>query len=182
VAQNAMDQPLGAFQALIVDDNRQMRFLLRSLLAAGGMHRVAEAEHAEEALRLMRKRTFDLLLVDWCMSPVNGIDFVREIRTSPDSPNPYVAIIMVSAHSEMFRVEAARDAGVNAFLVKPVSTRMLFERVQFALTDRRPFARSTDFFGPDRRFAEPDAAYAGPLRRAADRAGADEFCIDDAAA
>ena len=177
-----MDHTLGTVQALVVDDNKQMRFLLRSLLGAGGLHRVAEAQDADEAMKVMRRVAVDLILVDWCMAPIDGIAFTKQVRMAPDSPNPYAAIIMVSAYSEKFRVQEARDAGVNAFLVKPVSTRLLFERVQFALNDRRPFARSDTYFGPDRRFAAPDSNFLGPWRRAGDAGNVEFFSIDDCAA
>lgn len=159
---------LEKIQALVVDDNHQVRFLVRSLLRAAGVTRVQEAECAQEALVFMRHATVDLVLADWCMRPVDGIAFTREIRTSPDSPNPYAAIVMISAHSEHSRVKSARDAGVNSFLVKPISARSLFEHASAALNDVRPFVRSGDYFGPDRRRGGPDAAYAGPMRRATD--------------
>ncbi|MBI1251881.1 MAG: response regulator [Alphaproteobacteria bacterium] len=173
-----MEQGVASFQALIVDDNRQMRFLLRSLLSAGGLYRVSEAESAEEALAMMRRTPVDVVLVDWCMRPTDGIAFTRMVRSDPVSPNPYIPIIMVTAHSEKIRVQEARDAGVNTFLVKPVSTRMLFERVQFALNDMRRFVKSPTYFGPDRRFVKDDAAYRGPLRRASDRDQQEDVCLD----
>lgn len=168
---------LANIQALVVDDNHQMRFLVRSLLRAGGVLRVAEADCAEEALAFMQRATVDLLLIDWCMRPIDGISFTRTVRMDGASPNPYVAIVMISAHSEKSRVEAARDAGVNSFLVKPISTRSLFEHVSAALSDVRPFVRSTGYFGPDRRHGVSES-YSGPFRRAADRNEREEFLLD----
>lgn len=164
-------------QALVVDDNHQMRFLVRSLLRAAGIMRVQEAPSAAEALAFMRRANVDLVLADWCMRPVDGVAFTRAIRTEPDSPNPYVAVVMISAHSEQSRVKAARDAGVNSFLVKPISTRSLFEHVSAALGDVRPFVRSSDYFGPDRRRAS-GLVYSGPLRRASDVGAREEFVVD----
>ncbi|MGE0046719.1 MAG: response regulator [Hyphomonadaceae bacterium] len=172
-------QPLASIQTLVVDDNRQMRFLVRSMLRAAGFLRVAEAESADDALSLMRRISVDLIIADWCMRPVDGIEFTRMVRMNPASPNPYVAIVMISAHSERSRVAAARDAGVNSFLVKPISTRSLFDHVSAALSDARPFVRSEDYFGPDRRRAQIES-YCGPFRRASDREGHDEFILDAA--
>jgi DNA-binding response OmpR family regulator len=98
------------------------------------------------------------------------------LRRDADSPNPYAPVLMLTAHTEASRVEAARDAGVTGFVKKPISARLLFERITSALTDTRMFVRSADFFGPDRRHGQ-DPNYAGPLRRASDRV--DTVDVDD---
>lgn len=163
-------------QVLVVDDNRQMRLLMRTLLRAAGVYRVAEAEGAVEAFDLMNKLNPDIVLVDWLMQPVDGIAFTRMVRLSEESPNPYVPILMLTAHTEASRVAAARDAGVTGFLKKPISARILFERMSAALLDARLFVRAGDYFGPDRRHGvAPD--YAGPRRRASDTE--DTFVLED---
>lgn len=167
---------------LVVDDNRQMRFLLRCLLRAGGVHDVSEADNAEHAFDLMRTRTVDLVIVDWMMRPTDGLAFTRMLRWDRHSPNPYVPILMLTAHTEASRVAAARDAGVSGFVKKPISARVLFERINFALTDMRMIIRSQDFIGPDRRHGHL-ADYAGPFRRESDgsgRAPLDTIDVDDA--
>jgi DNA-binding response OmpR family regulator len=167
---------------LVVDDNRQMRFLLRCLLRAGGVHDVTEADSAEAAFESMRTRPVDLVIVDWLMRPTHGLSFPRAVRWDHASPNPSVPILMLTAHTEPSRVAAARDAGVSGFIKKPISARVLFERVSFVLTDARMIIRSDDFIGPDRRhFQAPD--YAGPFRRDADgkvSASLDTIDLDDA--
>lgn len=165
-------------QVLIVDDNRQMRFLMRSLLRAAGVYRVAEAEGAVEAFDLMNKLTPDLVLVDWLMKPVDGIAFTRMVRRSEDSPNPYAPILMMTAHTEISRVAAARDAGVTGFLKKPISARVLFERMSAALLDPRMFVRAGDYFGPDRRHGV-SPSYAGPFRRESDAPVDNTYDLDD---
>jgi DNA-binding response OmpR family regulator len=87
-------------------------------------------------------------------------------------------ILMLTAHTEASRVAAARDAGVSGFIKKPISARLLFDRVANALTDTRAFVRAADFFGPDRRRGETPG-YAGPWRRESDTAAAyDTFDLD----
>jgi DNA-binding response OmpR family regulator len=166
---------------LIVDDNRQMRFLLRCLLRAGGIQDVTEAETAEDAFEIMSGRPVDLVIVDWMMQPTDGLAFTRMIRWGAESPNPYVPLLMLTAHTEISRVAAARDAGVSGFVTKPISARVLFERVTNALTDKRMFIRTPSFMGPDRRHGQL-ANYAGPFRREADGAVAklDTVDLDDA--
>ncbi|MES1199694.1 MAG: response regulator [Pseudomonadota bacterium] len=159
---------VGDIQVLIVDDNRQMRFLMRSLLRAAGVYRVAEAEGALEAFDLMNRFPVDIVLADWMMRPVDGIAFTRMVRLAEDSPNPYVPVLMMTAHTEKSRVRAARDAGVSGFIKKPISARLLFERMSASLLDTRVFVRTPSYFGPDRRHPNIGREYAGPLRRSTD--------------
>jgi two-component system chemotaxis response regulator CheY len=161
---------LNEVHVLVVDDNRQMRVLVRCLLRAGGLTQISEAETAAAAFQIMRERQVDLAIVDWMMRPVDGLAFTRTVRRDGASPNPYMPILMLTAHTEASRVAAARDAGVTGFIRKPISAKLLFDRVAGALTDRRMFIRTDDFFGPDRRHAAVPG-YAGPFRRESDRAG-----------
>ncbi len=169
---------LNDVHVLVVDDSRQMRLLLRSLLRAGGLTKLSEAESAEAALAVLRRRRVDLIIVDWMMQGVDGLAFTRKLRWDNDSPNPYMPILMLTAHTEASRVAAARDAGVTGFIKKPISARLLFDRVAGALSDTRIYVRTDDFFGPDRRRGtSPD--YAGPFRRAADQGAVDTVDLDD---
>lgn len=167
---------------LVVDDNRQMRFLLRCLLRAGGVHDVTEAANATEAFEILSGRPVDLVIVDWMMQPMDGLAFTRLMRWSPESANPYVPLLMLTAHTETSRVTAARDAGVSGFIKKPISARVLFDRITSSLTDTRMFIRTPTFMGPDRRHAQ-FAHYAGPFRRESDGAQSgvlDTVDLDDA--
>lgn len=172
---------LSDVHVLVVDDSDQMRLLVRSLLRAGGLTNASEAETAGQALEIMRVRPVDLVIIDWMMQPTDGLTFTRMMRRDSTSPNPYVPILMLTAHTEASRVAAARDAGVTGFIKKPISTRLLFDRVASALTDARLFVRSDEFCGPDRRRAAlPN--YAGPFRREGDAAPKEETIeLDDVA-
>lgn len=151
-------------KALVVEDNHHMRALLRSLLNALGMRNVFEATNGEDGLLLVRERKPDLVLTDLSMKPVDGIEFTREIRTSPHNPNPYVPIVMVTGHAERHRVEAARDAGVTEFLAKPITAQNLYLRLAEIVERPRAFVRAENYFGPDRRRRRLDD-YGGPWRR-----------------
>jgi two-component system, chemotaxis family, chemotaxis protein CheY len=159
---------LSDIHVLVVDDNTQMRLLVRCLLRAGGITKVTEAKTGRQALDIMRPGTIDLIIVDWKMAPLDGLAFTNMVRRSPESPNPFVPILMLTAHTEASRVTAARDAGVSGFIKKPISARLLFERISNVLTDTRSFVRCETFVGPDRRRSQA-ADYAGPFRRESDR-------------
>src|ERR1700761_7580061 len=87
------------------------------------------------------------------------------LRNSPDSKNPYLPIVMMTGHSEKSRVVEARDAGVTEFVAKPLTAKSVLERLQAVIYRPRPFVRTANYFGPDRRRRE-DPAYGGPWRRA----------------
>lgn len=164
-------------QSLIVDDNRQMRLLVRSLLRALGMPRVYEAGDATEGFEVLRSVPIDLVITDLAMTPLDGIELTQMLRRAADSPNPYVTIIMLTGHSERAKVAAARDAGVSSFLVKPLSAKKLLDHINACMSDPRPFVRSTTYFGPDRRISA-DPRYVGPRRRANDGVS-DDFDLDN---
>lgn len=152
---------------LLVDDNHHMRVLLTEILRAIGVKHVHEAADGAEALQIMRTHQVDIVMTDLAMQPLDGIDFVRLLRNSPDSPNQMCPVIMITGHSTSRRVGEARDAGVNEFLAKPVTARGVIERIGEIVEHPRPFVRAGDYFGPERR-RKSEAHYAGPWRRSSD--------------
>ncbi|MGZ6021440.1 MAG: response regulator [Rhizomicrobium sp.] len=160
----------GAFEylkALIVEDNQHMRALLRALMSALGITTVYEATNGDDAFEILRDRKPDMILTDLSMKPINGIEFTLQVRNATSSPNPYIPIIMVTGHTEQHRVEAARDAGVTEFLAKPITAQNLFSRIGEIVDHPRPFVKSMDYFGPDRRRHRAED-YVGPFRRRED--------------
>ncbi|HEX7887306.1 MAG TPA: response regulator [Phenylobacterium sp.] len=152
---------------LLVEDNQYMRVLLAEILRAIGVHFIYEANDGAEGLQMMRDYPIDVVMTDLTMLPLDGIDFVRLLRNSPDSPNQMAPVIMITGHSTLVRVHEARDAGVSEFLAKPLTARGVIQRLHQAIEHPRPFFRSDDYFGPDRR-RRHDPDYGGPRRRAGD--------------
>ncbi len=136
---------------LVVDDNKNMRLVVNQVLRALGIRNVKEADDGAEALKVMKTFPIDIVICDWNMEPLDGLDFTRMIRTASDSPNPFVPIIMLTGHTEMHRVEEARDAGVNEFLAKPISAKSLYDRISVVIGTPRQFIRTPSYTGPDRR-------------------------------
>ena len=153
---------------LLVDDNHYMRVLLAEILRAIGVKEIYEANDGAEGLQMMRDHAIDVVMTDLSMQPLDGIDFVRLLRNSPDSPNQLAPIIMITGHSTYQRVNEAREAGVNEFLAKPLTARGVIERLHQVVDNPRAFVRSDDYFGPDRR-RRADPAYNGPWRRSTDK-------------
>ena len=138
-------------RVLIVDDNRFMRSLIATILHAFQIKNVVEAEDAMSAFQILRSFSADLIVTDLHMPMIDGIEFVRLLRTAQDSKNPHVPIVMLTGFSDVQNVVTARDAGVNAFLAKPVSARSLYSKIVFSIENPQPFIRSKMYVGPDRR-------------------------------
>ena len=152
---------------LLVDDNHYMRVLLAEILRAIGVKEIHEANDGAEGLQMLREHSVDIVMTDLSMQPLDGIDFVRLLRQSPDSPDPICPVIMITGHSTIARVNEARDAGVNEFLVKPLTARGVIERIHQVVENPRTYVRSEDYFGPDRR-RRADPNYKGARRRVTD--------------
>ncbi|MBT7486930.1 MAG: response regulator [Rhodospirillales bacterium] len=161
------DYNLERLNFLVVDDNKHMRNLVKSILGALGVRTIMEAADGADALKELRHCAADIIILDWNMDPLDGLDLTRMIRQPNDSANPFVPIIMLTGHTEMKRVIEARDSGINEFLAKPVSAKRLYERIKSVIEKPRSFIEvkgMTAYFGPDRR-RRPMPGYKGPERR-----------------
>lgn len=159
-----------AFEKLrfvVVDDNTHMRRIVRTLLRAFGSREIYEAEDGASGLEAVEAYSPDILIADIKMPIFDGIELTQMIR-NPDGPkHPFLPIIVLTGYSEKKHVILARDAGATEFLCKPVSASALFRRIQNVIENPRPFVRTRDFFGPDRRrYANPN--YNDEERRVAD--------------
>lgn len=159
---------LSLLNAMVVDDNRYMRFLIKTILHGFGIKSIAEAEDGSDALKILRTTSPDILITDWRMEPLDGIDLVRMIRQDSEFPNPFLPVIMLSGYTEMGKVSQARDAGINEFLAKPVSATALYSRLIRIIEKPRPFVKTKSYIGPDRRRKQNDSV--ATLRRASDGA------------
>ena len=163
---------LQSLHILLVDDNQHMRAITSAILQSAGIRKIREVADGAAALESLRDHATDLAIVDFNMFPLDGVEFTRLVRNSPDSANPYLPIIMMTGHSEKSRVVEARDAGVTEFVVKPITAKAVFDRIQAVIVRPRPFVKTDGYFGPDRRRTQPPG-YKGPYRRATDQARAD---------
>jgi len=156
----------GALSILEVDDNLHMISIIRTLLKGFGCHKIHEVNDTADAFEEFRTSSIDLIILDYAMDPLDGVEFTRLVRTAADSPNPYVPIIMLTAHSERKLVTEARDAGVTEFMCKPICAKDLYLRIVEVVERPRKFIKTAGYFGPDRR-RQNSATYKGPERRKA---------------
>ena len=146
-----MAYQLHNLNVLLVDDDMSMRALIRDVLVAFGVSNIQTANDGTRAFEMLRSFAADIVIVDWVMRPMNGLEFLKQVRNANDTPNPFVPAIMLTAFSDLERVLQCRDAGITEFLAKPITPATLYSRIVSVIEDQRSFIRSEDFFGPDRR-------------------------------
>ncbi|MFT4074553.1 MAG: response regulator [Asticcacaulis sp.] len=161
-----------AISLLIVEDNDASRRLVMELLRAAGFTNLSFARDAEEAIEHLQAQAPDLLLMDWGLPGMSGLELVTLIRQSaltpdPRFPNPAIPVVMLTARQREYDVTSARNAGVNEFVIKPFSTSALLRAIASALVRKRRFVAHESFTGPDRRRRR--VPHTGPQRRAEDR-------------
>ena len=121
-------------KVLIVDDDETMRGILRRLLIRLDIDEVVEAGDGGEALGRLRGERFDLVISDWNMEPMNGIELLRAVRA--DAGLGGIAFVMLTAEDAPENVAAARAAGVSGYLIKPVDAEDLRIGLAAALKPR----------------------------------------------
>ncbi len=113
-------------KVLIVDDSAVMRKVLRDALMKSDITDVGEASDGEEAVRAVMENAYDLVLMDWNMPKLSGIEAVLKIRRRGIS----VPIIMISTESEKSRVLEALKAGANNYIVKPFTPEIIAAKIK----------------------------------------------------
>ena len=118
---------------LIVDDYKTMLRIIRNLLKQLGFENVDEATDGTAALRKIRERPYGLVISDWNMELMTGIELLREVRA--DEKVKGTPFIMVTAESKTENVIAAKQAGVNNYIVKPFNAETLKRKMNAVIGD-----------------------------------------------
>lgn len=160
---------IGNLRFLIVDDQSQIRLLVRTILFSLGCRDILEAEHGGDGLEQINTSKPDIVITDWAMEPISGIQMVKTLRQSDITAVKYMPVIMLTGFSERRRIVSARDAGINEYLLKPVSPKSLFSRIQAIIEQPRRFVKTTSYFGPDRRRGKQK--FNGPDKRGSGEEG-----------
>ena len=118
---------------LIVDDSRFNRKIVRDALGLFGVRRIIEAKDGVEALKVLARDHVDLVLTDYEMPLVTGVDLTRMIRRSKEVRKADVPIIIISGFSEEYRIQEAIAAGIEEYVMKPFAPDKLLCHVVRAL-------------------------------------------------
>jgi two-component system chemotaxis response regulator CheY len=117
-----------SMQILIVDDYKTMLRIIRNLLKQLGFDNVDEATDGSEALQKLREKQYGLVISDWNMEPMTGLQLLREVRK--DVKLKGLPFIMITAESKTDNVVAAKEAGVNNYIVKPFNAATLKTKLE----------------------------------------------------
>lgn len=116
---------------IIVDDYSTMLRILRNLLRQLEFDNVDEATNGSDALQKLREGTFNLIISDWNMQPMTGLELLKEVRA--DAKLKHIPFIMVTAESKTDNVIAAKQAGVSNYIVKPFNAETLKSKMSSVL-------------------------------------------------
>jgi Response regulator containing a CheY-like receiver domain and a GGDEF domain len=136
---------------LVADHSQNMAALVTVMLRSLGRKDIREAYDANKAMAELKRRVFDVLIIDDALDGMDGVAFTRKLRASTDCQNRYVPIIMMSALPDARRIAEARDAGVTEFLRKPFAANHLQARLTSIAANPRGFIEAEQYKGPDRR-------------------------------
>jgi len=117
-----------SMNVLIVDDYKTMLRIIRNLLKQLEFDNVDEATDGAEALAKLRAGNFGLVISDWNMAPMTGLDLLKEVRA--DARLKHLPFIMITAESKTENVVAAKQAGVSNYIVKPFNAETLREKIE----------------------------------------------------
>ena len=116
---------------LVVDDYKTMLRIIRNLLKQLGFNNIDEASDGSVALQKLRDKKYGLVISDWNMEPMSGLQLLKEVRA--DSKLNDVPFIMVTAESKSENVVAAKEAGVTNYIIKPFNAETLKQKLTAVL-------------------------------------------------
>ncbi|HYC04450.1 MAG TPA: response regulator [Azospirillaceae bacterium] len=148
-----------SISVLVADDNRFVRQILVTVLKGLGVGKVLQAESGEEAQAIIDiqaqmgidGKAVDMVFADHLMRPGDGLDLLQWCRAHERDSVRFVPFVMMSGEADVKAVIDARDYGVTEYLAKPMSVTGVASRLLGIIDRPRPFVRTSDYFGPDRR-------------------------------
>lgn len=150
-------------RVLVADQNLFERRVVAQICRGFDIRTVIDVADGAEALALMRSHRFDLVFCDITLRGMSGLDLARHIRADVDVLDRQVPIILLTSQTQYAKIVAARDSGVTEIIAKPVSPKLLQDRIVYVFQQPRPFVEAADYVGPSRR--RRDTAFQGEERR-----------------
>ena len=138
-------------RTIIIDEKGHASSLIRSLLVRLGVQRIAALHSTDDALKLMREETFDVVFCDEYSAPLNPVAFVKAVRRDLTTRDVTIPVVLISAGASRKQIELARDAGLNDIIAKPVSVDTIERKLRQLTCEPQAFVTAKTFLGPDRR-------------------------------
>lgn len=176
-AEAEISDRLSRTSILLADDSNFMLELMTAMLKAFGVGHIQRAVNGKGALQMIRERSFDLVIADWQMEPMDGLTFVKELRTGTRGAAQRLPVIMCTAYSDKDRVLTMRDAGANEVLTKPVSPAAVYDKMVAVLFHPRPFVVADRYVGPCRRRRQMELEFPDRRRQNLAKASGDNMFL-----
>ncbi len=156
---------ISQLRVLVLEKHLLIRRLLTEVFRECGVPTVMSTADPNQAFEMFSDSPVDIIFTDWC-ADLDGMAFLNRVRKDPASSICFIPVVVVTAFTELHNVCVARDNGMTEYLAKPISAKMIYSRLVKVIESNRPFIRTGDFFGPERRRRE-QPAFANQNRRAA---------------
>lgn len=137
---------------LVLDDNGPSLDILSQVVSGFGVKQLFRAESVMDAQALIRTKTFDVIISDVQMPVTDGIEFIEWLRKDGGEANRYIPVILLTGHTRTSQIFKLRDAGSNYVVAKPLTPKVLLERIFWVAREERAFIECDSYIGPDRRF------------------------------
>lgn len=136
---------------LVVDDSIAIRQIIRNFLYMAGCRDISECSDCSSAMMETRNNHYDLVVIDYTIEPITGIQYIRWIRHDDETPNVRLPILLITANTDADVVQAAARAGVDGIIAKPFSGDTFMKKVNDILFNRPEFVITDQYVGPERR-------------------------------
>jgi CheY-like chemotaxis protein len=137
---------------LLVDDNAQCLDIMAHVVAGFGARNVVKCSSVAEAREVLQRNVIDFILTDAQMPDEDGYQLVEWVRRHGSETNRFVPAIVITGHTRLSQITRARDCGAHFTIAKPVTPKVVLERIFWVGRDERMFIDSESYCGPDRRF------------------------------
>jgi CheY-like chemotaxis protein len=162
---------LERIQFLLVDDNAQSVDIMSQVVSGFGCRNIIKCTSAEDAKAVLGKTAIDFLLTDAQMPVEDGYALTKWVRSEGPENNRFIPIIIVTGHTPRTQVMRARDCGAHFVVAKPLTPKVLLERIFWVAQDERKFIVCDVYSGPDRRFQRLGPPVGTEGRRSDDLSG-----------
>lgn len=144
--------------------------ILSSIFLGFGVRNLHRAQTLAEAREIVQIHQIDLIVMESLLPDEDVYEFVQALRRAETAENRFTPIVLLSAHTAASKVRRARDSGANFLIGKPISAKILLERIMWVAREKRQFLETDTFVGPDRRFHDVGQPEGIPGRRKSDAA------------
>jgi CheY-like chemotaxis protein len=137
---------------LLIDDNQQALDIMGQIVSGFGVRTMIKCQTVREAKEISARKAIDFVLTDVHLPDEDGFAFLKWLRTEAEEPNRFAPAVMVTGDSSAAVVHRARDSGAHFVIAKPMTPKILLQRIFWVARENRLFIDCESYSGPDRRF------------------------------